>query len=227
LSRSSFRDPVTATRKTSVVLAEELELVREGLVALLDATGRFQTVGRCGDGETALRMVRSLLPDVVLLDLSLPKCHTLELVSRIRTELAAMHIAVMAARQDRKTVLEALRMGANAFVLKSGPVRHLLEALDQASRGGVYMSPEIELDKIFVAANRTLPDDPLTLLSTREYQVFTMLVEGLRPKEIAARLGLSPKTVDTHRASLMKKLGVNDVVSLVKFALRRNLTRTV
>lgn len=218
---------MSATRKTAVVLAEELELVREGLAALLEATGRYHVIGRCGDGETAMQMVLSKRPDVAMLDLNLPRSNTLELVSRIRAQLPDVRMVVLSARKDRKTVLEFLRMGANAYVLKSGPVRHLLDALDQASKGGVYMSPDLELDKIFVVSNRTEPEDPLSQLSTREYQVFSMLVEGLRPKEIAARLSLSPKTVDTHRASLMKKLDVHDVASLVKFAMRRNLTHTV
>jgi DNA-binding NarL/FixJ family response regulator len=217
---------VTPTGKTSVVLAEELELVRDGLAALLEATGRFQVVGRCGDGEAALKLVRSLRPAIALLDLNLPRLHTLELVSRIHREMESVRMVILATRRDRKTVLESLRMGAAAFVLKSGPVRHLMDALDHAARGGVYMSPELEFGKIF-AVHRGQTDDPLRLLSTREYQVFSMLVEGLRPKEIAARLSLSPKAVDTHRASLMKKLDVHDVVSLVKFALQRNLTHAV
>ena len=118
-------------------------------------------------------------------------------------------------------------MGANAYVLKSGPVRHLLDALDRVRHGGVYISPDLELGKIFVASDNLETEDPLRLLSTREYQVFSMLVDGLRPKEIAARLALSPKTVDTHRANLMKKLEVQDIAALVKFAVRRNLTPVV
>ena len=212
--------------KTSLVLAEELELVREGLTALLEATGRFDIVGRCGDGDTAMQLLRQHRPQVALLDLDLPRFHTLELVSRIRAELPEVHVVILATRRDRKSVIVALRMGANAYVLKSGPVRHLIEALDQASKGGIYMSPELELSKIFVASDRVQEEDPLSTLSDREYQVFSMLVDGLRPKEIAARLDLSPKTVDTYRASLMKKLNVEDRVSLVKFAVRRNLTTT-
>jgi DNA-binding NarL/FixJ family response regulator len=218
---------VSLSRKTTLLLAEELELVREGLAALLLATGRYEILWRCGDGEEALRQLRILRPQLALLDLNLPGFHTLELASCIRKEGLGAMTVILATRRDRKTVLESLRMGANAYVLKSGPVRHLLEALDQARNGGVYITPELEMGKIFAASDRTQHEDPIGLLSTREYQVFSMLVEGLRPKEIAARLTLSPKTVDTHRASLMKKLDVQDMASLVKFAVRRNLTQTV
>ena len=202
-------------------------MVREGLAALLESSGRFDVIGRCGDGEAAIELVLSLRPAIVVLDLNLPRLHTLEVASRLRRETPAAVIVILAIRRDRKTVLESLRMGANAYVLKSGPVRHLLDAMDLARRGGVYISPDLQMGKIFVASDNIDSDDPLHLLSTREYQVFSMLVEGLRPKEIAARLTLSPKTVDTHRASLMKKLEVNDMASLVKFAVRCNLTPVV
>ena len=218
---------MSLSRTTTVVLAEELELVREGLAALLQSSGRFDVIGRCGDGEAAIDLVLSLRPAIIVLDLNLPRLHTLEVASRLRRETPAVVIVILAIRRDRKTVLESLRMGANAYVLKSGPVRHLLDAMDLACHGGVYISPDLQMGKIFVASDNADSDDPLHLLSTREYQVFSMLVEGLRPKEIAARLTLSPKTVDTHRASLMKKLEMNDMASLVKFAVRCNLTPVV
>jgi DNA-binding NarL/FixJ family response regulator len=121
-------------------------------------------------------------------------------------------------------VVEALRAGVNAFVLKSAPLSQLMDAFEQILDGGIYVSPQLELNKIFNATGKTPPEDPLETLSAREYQVFTLLVEGIRAKEIAARLELSPKTVDTYRASLMRKLDIHDVAGLVKFAIQRDLT---
>jgi DNA-binding NarL/FixJ family response regulator len=123
-------------------------------------------------------------------------------------------------------VVEALRCGVSAFLLKSGPSVQLLEAFEQILDGGIYVSPQLELNKIFGPGQKSSPDDPLEMLSAREYQVFTLLVEGIRAKEIAARLELSPKTVDTYRASLMRKLDIHDVAGLVKFAIHRDLTST-
>jgi DNA-binding NarL/FixJ family response regulator len=100
----------------------------------------------------------------------------------------------------------------------------LLEAFEQILDGAIYVSPQLELAKIFSGGNKASPDDPLQALSAREYQVFTLLVDGIRAKEIAARLELSPKTVDTYRASLMRKLDIHDVAGLVKFAIRCDLT---
>jgi DNA-binding NarL/FixJ family response regulator len=112
----------------------------------------------------------------------------------------------------------------NAFLLKSGPSHQLLEAFEQILDGGIYVSPGLELDKLFSPGQKSGPADPIESLSAREHQVFSFLVEGIRAKEIAARLELSPKTVDTYRASLMRKLDIHDVAGLVKFAIQRDLT---
>lgn len=208
----------------SVILAEELTLLREGLASLCEASGRYRVVGQCDDGAAAVELILSQRPDIAVLDLKLPKLFTLEAIRKIRTAGSPTRLIVMSTRRDRKTVLEVLRSGASAYVLKSGPSRHLLEAFHQVLNGGIYVSPLLELDKIFVARKKPDPDDPLETLSAREYQVFNLLIDGIRAKEIAARLDLSPKTVDTYRASLMRKLDIHDVAGLVKFAINRKLT---
>jgi DNA-binding NarL/FixJ family response regulator len=118
-------------------------------------------------------------------------------------------------------VLEALRTGASGYLLKSSRVEEMTEALAQFTQGGIYISPQIEVMSLFTEGKGH--HDPLELLSAREFQVFTLLVEGVRAKEIAARLALSPKTVDTYRSSLMRKLDIHDVAGLVKFAIQREL----
>jgi DNA-binding NarL/FixJ family response regulator len=132
-------------------------------------------------------------------------------------------IVVLSVRKDRKTVLEVLRGGAQALLLKSSTSQHLADCLIQVYEGGVYVSPEINLQQIF-APDRNATADPLETLSSREYQVFSLLIEGVRAKEIAASLKLSPKTIDTYRASLMRKLNIHDVAGLVKFAIQKRLT---
>jgi DNA-binding NarL/FixJ family response regulator len=171
-------------------------------------------------------LIESLRPDIAVLDLNLTDLFTLEIARRVRDAKLTTRLVILSTRRDRKTVVEALRCGVNAFLLKSAPASQLLEAFEQVLDGGIYVSPELELNKIFTAGHRPAPDDPLETLSAREYQVFTLLVEGIRAKEIAARLELSPKTVDTYRASLMRKLDIHDVAGLVKFAILRDLTST-
>ncbi|MBM3813210.1 MAG: response regulator transcription factor [Acidimicrobiia bacterium] len=209
--------------KTTLVLAVEEQLIRDALASLLDGGG-YEIVGACGDGLEALRMVQRLRPQAAVFDLDLPKLHTMEVLAKLQSLYLGVRMLVISGHRDRKTVLEVLRCGASGVVLRSGPAQHLFEALSQILRGGIYITPLLNLEKIFVTAGIGGESDPLSRLSTREYQVFSMLVEGVRPKEIAARLDLSPKTVDTYRASLMKKLNIHDVPGLVKFAMRRSLT---
>ena len=113
---------------------------------------------------------------------------------------------------------------ASGLLLKSCLVRDFKEALDQILKGGVYVAPQVGLEKVWNAESRKKPDDPLATLSSREHQVFCLLIEGLRAKEIAARLEVSPKTVDTYRSGLMRKLDIHDLAGLVKFAIQRKLT---
>ena len=218
--------PIRERKTYSVLLADDLTLVREGLAALCAVHAQFKVVGQCSDGASALRMIESQKPDLAVLDLNLPDLFTMEIVRRVRDADLPTKIVVLSIRKDRKTVVEALRCGVSGFLLKSAPSSELLEAMDQVLEGSIYVSPQLELNKIFSTNHKNSPDDPLDLLSAREYQVFSLLIEGVRAKEIAARLELSPKTIDTYRASLMRKLDIHDVAGLVKFAINRDLTST-
>jgi DNA-binding NarL/FixJ family response regulator len=218
--------PIRERKTYSVLLADDLTLVREGLAALCAVHAQFKVMGQCSDGASALRMIESQKPDLAVLDLNLPDLFTMEIVRRVRDANLPTKIVVLSIRKDRKTVVEALRSGVSGFLLKSAPSSELLEAMDQVLDGSIYVSPQLELNKIFSTNHKNHPDDPLDLLSAREYQVFSLLIEGVRAKEIAARLELSPKTIDTYRASLMRKLDIHDVAGLVKFAINRDLTST-
>ncbi|MBX5495924.1 MAG: response regulator transcription factor [Bryobacteraceae bacterium] len=212
-----------AVSDVSIVLAEEYLLVRDGLAAICASRPRNRIVAQVGDGASALKAILSQRPDVAILDLNLPVLYSLEVVRRIRENGSPTRAIILSNRSDRKTILEALRSGACAFVLRSGPAEHLLDAIEQVAAGEVYVSPQVQIDKVFQSDRRECSGDPIARLSAREYQVFSLLVDGIRAKEIAARLELSPKTVDTYRASLMRKLDIHDVAGLVKFALQKKL----
>lgn len=214
-------EPVQTIR---ILIADPLPLLREALASLCVHRGEFDVVAQCADGGAALRLILELKPDVALLDLDLSEIHTLEILRRVREAGRGTRVVLMSSRSDRKTVIESLRCGAHGFVLKTSSAQQLFDSLRQARDGGVYISPSVEVEKIFgPQRGRNMEDDPIDSLSSREHQVFSMLVEGLRAKEIAARLAVSPKTIDTYRASMMRKLDIHDVAGLVKFAIHRNL----
>lgn len=215
--------PPGSTPQVGIVLADELTLVREGLAALCNCIPGFRVVAQVGTAAAALSEIQRLEPPLALLDLGLSDLAATEVIRRVRDQGLPTRCAVFSVRKDRKTVLEVLRAGACGFLLKSSSPQQMAEALGQFTQGGIYVSPQIEVMSLFGESGGRNNEDPLETLSSREFQVFSLLVEGVRAKEIAARLSLSPKTVDTYRSSLMRKLDIHDVAGLVKFAIRRDL----
>lgn len=222
LTKSPF-----SNRAVEILIADELTLVREGLAALCTSLPGFRVVSQVGSAASALDEITRLEPDLALLDLGLSDLAATEVIRSIRERGIPTRCAVFSIRRDRKTVLDVLRAGACGFVLKSSTALQMAEALSQFTQGGIYVSPQIEVMSLFGDnPTRTSREDPIETLSSREFQVFSLLVEGVRAKEIAARLCLSPKTVDTYRSSLMRKLDIHDVAGLVKYAIRRDLATT-
>jgi DNA-binding NarL/FixJ family response regulator len=209
----------------TVVLADDQTIVREGFAALFREHG-IKILGQGSDGPQALEMVQNLKPDFAILDLQMPGMSGAEVIRRLRQSGYTGKLLILSFSQEDGTVMEALRAGADGYVLKDGPFRHLLDAITFVRDGGVYVSPLLRGVGLFTKSERRVQSDPLASLSPREMEVFSYLVNGLRAKDIAELLDISPKTVDTYRASLMRKLNVHDLVGLVKFAIERNLTST-
>jgi DNA-binding NarL/FixJ family response regulator len=210
-------------RPATILIAEPDELMRDALAALCQVRGNYRLAGLASTGPEAMEATMALKPDLALISPDLGGLYALELTSKCVAAGLPTRFVILASRYDRRAVLEALRAGAKGFVLRAGSTNDLFEALDQVRAGGVYLAPQARGAKILLDHAAEPADDPVGHLSTREYQVFTMLVDGVRAKEIATRLELSPKTVDTYRASLMRKLDIYDVAGLVKFAVRSNL----
>lgn len=212
-------------RSTTVVLADDHAIVREGFAALCAAQG-MQVLGQCADGRGALEMVLTLQPDFAILDLHMPGMDGAEVVRQLRTRGCPAKLIILSISREEDTVRKALRAGADAYLLKDGPSRHLRDAVAFVREGGVYVSPLLRGAGLFTEREDGPANVPLAALSPRELEVFQQLVNGLRAKDIATLLGISPKTVDTYRASLFRKLNVRDLVGLVKFAIDRGLTTT-
>jgi len=210
----------------SVVLADDHVIVREGFASFCESQAGLSVAGQCGDGAAALEMIQSLRPDFAILDLNMPKLTGVQVVRMVRDLKCATRTIILSIEKDENVVVEALEAGADAYLLKDGPGRHLLDAINYIRDGGVYVTPLLRGARLFTGVRNKENDDPLRCLSQRESEVFYNLVNGRRAKDIAELLGISPKTVDTYRASLMRKLNVGDLVGLVKFAIEKNLTST-
>jgi DNA-binding NarL/FixJ family response regulator len=208
----------------TVALADDFILLREGLAAICELSGIYHVAAQCADGRSALEALIETDPDIAVVDFKLPELAALDLLAEIRLLGLRTRVLVMADQRDRKIAVEVLRAGGRGVLLESDTSREVLLAFEQVAGGGVYLSPAFSLSEVFAWQEPVQDEaDPLERLSSREYQVFSLLVEGVRAKDIASRLHLSPKTVDTYRASLMKKLDIRHVAGLVRFSMDREL----
>lgn len=213
------------TQPRTLLLADDHGVVREGVAAYCRQLSGTKVVGQCSNGEDAARMILELNPTFAILDLNMPKMSGLDVVRSVRKLGSSTHLIILSINRDPAVIRELFRCGADGYVLKDGPARHIVDAINYIADGGKYTTPLLQVDVDHSAPDSSGPDndDPLSQLSRREHQVFTFLVEGMRPKDIALALDLSPKTVDTYRASIMRKLDVDGIAGLVKFAIQRNL----
>ena len=193
---------------------------------MIESHPDFDLLGSACSGLAVVDLLVGQPADVGLIDLHLTDIHAFEVVRRVRALGVETRLVLLASRADPRTATEAIRGGAQGLVLKSGNSAQLLEACRQVMSGAVFIDPRVELAQTLSNVVRKDPSDPLEALSSREHQVFSLLIEGVRAKEIAARLAVSPKTVDTYRASLMRKLNIHDVAGLVKYAIQRQLIST-
>ena len=209
----------------TLVLADDHAIVREGIAALCASSG-FRILGQCSDGAAAVELVIAEKPAFAILDLHMPEITGIEAVRRIRAAGIPTKLIILSISRDERLVKSALTAGADGYLLKDGPSRHLLDAFSYIRDGGIYVSPLLRGAGLFTSTETALQTDPLGMLSPREMEVFSYLVNGLRSKDIAVRLEISPKTVDCYRASILRKLNLRDLVSLVKFAIEHKLTET-
>ena len=205
----------------TILLADDHLVVRQGLKLLVESAG-FAVVGEASDGQEAVRRARELSPQVVVLDMAMPVLNGLEAGREIHQAQPGTRTLLLTSRSDERLLLEALQAGFSGCVLKSFGADHLIRALRDVVAGGVYLSPD--LSRCVVEAYRhgsTLPADPL---SARERQVLQLISEGRRTRQIAELLGVSVKTAESHRANIMRKLGIEETAGLVRYALQRGIT---
>lgn len=210
--------------KISVLIADDHRLVREGIMKILEACGDISTVGEASDGLEALRKVSELAPDVVLLDISMPKLSGLEVARRIKKDYPKTKIVILTMHEEEEYSLKLVRMGVSGYLIKDSASRDVIDAIRSAYQGKAFFSPGIS--KILAESYREVTagkEDPYERLNDREREVLQLIAEGNTNKQIAELLFLSPKTVDNHRTNLMRKLNLHSAAELVRWATKRGL----
>jgi two-component system, NarL family, response regulator NreC len=209
----------------SVVLADDHHIVRRGLRALLASESGIQVVGEAADGLEAVAVVERLRPDVLVLDLMMPGINGLEVTRQVQHRASSTHVVMLSMYGDEGYLLEALRNGALAYVLKDADPRELLIAVREAAAGQRYLSPPFSERTVaaYLEKARTSAPEGYETLTTREREVLHLVAEGHTNTQIGERLGISPRTADTHRTNLMRKLNLHSQGELVRFALQRGI----
>jgi DNA-binding NarL/FixJ family response regulator len=203
-----------------VLVADDHTIVRSGIRHVLESESGFEVVGEAGSGGEALALATELKPDVVVLDISMPDQSGLEVAARLREDLGSARVLILSMHNNAEYVLESVRAGAHGYLLKDTAATDLREAIRAVCRGESYFSPPVA-SRLSAAVRGELGSRPegLELLTGRERDVLLGVARGLTNKEIAAELGISHRTVESHRESLMRKLQIRTVAELTRFAI--------
>jgi DNA-binding NarL/FixJ family response regulator len=211
----------------SVFIADDHAVVCEGLRLLLEAQADITVVGNAADGRQTVNQVLQLHPDVVIMDIAMPELNGIEAMVQIRQACPYTQVVILSMYATNEHIFRALQAGAKGYVLKESVGTEVVAAVRAVSSGRSYLSKKINNFMIYNYINQrqvTELKSPIESLSVREREVLQLVVEGKSSAEIAGILSLSPKTVETYRSRLMQKLNINDIPSLVKFAIQHGLT---
>jgi DNA-binding NarL/FixJ family response regulator len=209
-----------------VLLADDHQVVREGLKMLLNAQNAVEVVGEADSGRKVFAMLREVTPDIVIMDVSMPELNGIDATKRIRKDYPSVKILALSMHNDRRFIEGMLKAGASGYLIKNCAATELVSAIESVVAGGLYLSPKIA-GKI---VNTCLQPHPVPVmskadeLSSREREILQLIAEGGDTKEIAFDLCLSPKTVEAHRRNIMEKLNIHNIAQLTKFAIKEGIT---
>lgn len=209
---------------TTVIIADDHEIVRRGLRGILENEGACRVIAEASDGLAAAQFVEKLKPQVLVLDLNMPRLHGIEVLRQTRQSSPHTRVIVLSMHNDEPYVIEALRAGAMAYILKGSESQEILQALKEALAGRRFLSATLSEWAInALVAKPANESDPLHSLTQRERMVVQLAAEGHSNAEIAEKLFISPRTAETHRTNLLRKLGLQTQTDLVRFAIRKGL----
>jgi DNA-binding NarL/FixJ family response regulator len=208
-----------------IVLADDHALVRAGFRALLQSLDGIEVVAEAENGAQALELIERHLPDLVLMDIAMPGLNGLEAAARAARSAPEVKIIILSMHANEEYVLQSLKAGAKGYLLKDAGLAELQLALESVSSGQTFLSPAISKHLIDAYVERTSDGmEPFTLLTSRQREILQLIAEGATTREIAQKLGVSVKTVETHRTQLMQRLDIHDLAGLVRYAIRLGIT---
>lgn len=208
-----------------IVVADDHRIVREGLGALIEELPNMEVVGQAEEGRTAMRLVEELAPDVVLMDVAMPGLNGIEATRKIASDHPSVKVIALSMHSETQFVARMLEAGASGYMVKEGAFEDLAAAIEEVTSGNTYLCPRIAGPLVEDYLRRLDGSEDMEgPLSPREREVLQLLAEGLTTRQIARRLEISPKTVETHRARIMDKLDIRSIAELTKYAIRQGLT---
>jgi DNA-binding NarL/FixJ family response regulator len=210
---------------TRVILADDHKLVRAGFRAMLKTLPDVEVVAETENGRDALELIRKHVPDIALLDITMPGLTGLEVAARVSAEIPNVRVIILSMHTGDEYIVQAIRAGIAGYLLKNAEPMELELAIRSALDGDIYMSPGVSRRVVHEFARKTNFTTTMDLLSPRQREILQLLAEGNSNKEIATVLKLSIKTVETHRKELMERLGLHDVAGLVRYAIRMGIVR--
>jgi RNA polymerase sigma factor (sigma-70 family) len=225
---------ISDTKKTKILVVDDHPVVVEGIMRAFENEPDFEIVGTASDGLQAVQQVKALKPDIVIMDISMPNMRGIDATHEIKAWRKRIHVVVYTIYSDRQYITSLFRMGISGYILKREPIQDLVRAVKLIRDGGTYLSESVrevlkeKLDELTMGDLAEVREmrNGLYKLSVREKEVFILLADGLTPKEIAKRLCISPKTVESHKYNIMEKLEVSSVAQLTKIAVKKDLIET-
>ncbi|HBB66558.1 MAG: hypothetical protein A2X28_07905 [Elusimicrobia bacterium GWA2_56_46] len=210
--------------RIKIFIVDDHPAVREGVRSCLNGNGAFLVVGEAGDDKEALRKLRNVGADIILLDINLPSLDGGELARRVRQTIPAAKIIAFSIYASQEHVVRMARCGVHGYVTKDAPIARLMEAIHHVHRGGLHFPPDMT-DAILSPGTKPAGEGgDKALLTAREKEVLVLLSEGLANKEVARKLGISVRTAETHREHVLRKLNITNIAGLTKYAIQHGLT---
>jgi two-component system, NarL family, nitrate/nitrite response regulator NarL len=215
---------VSATkRKIKVLVVDDHPVVRKGMQSCLSRQDGIHVVGEAADGDEVMERTRSLLPDVVLMDISMSRMNGLTATELLRKQFPAVKVLILSVHNNREYIFRIIQAGAHGYVSKQASPEELVGAIQSVHNGETFFTPEIARAALARMVNQGAKDNTFSQLTSREREVLTLIAEGQSNKEIANRLGIGVRTIETHRERIMRRLDIHSVAGLTKYAIANGI----